>query len=60
MTSKNAFGSMPRADEKSVPVFFSDCIAARTPCTIATQDTSEKTGVRGQLTFLLAIGGETH
>jgi hypothetical protein len=43
MTSKKALGSMPLADEKSVPVFFSDCIAARMPCTAATQDTSEKT-----------------
>ena len=43
MTSKNAFGSIPLADVKSVPVFFSDCIAARIPCTAATQDTREKT-----------------
>lgn len=34
---------MPSADEKSVPVFFNDCIAARTPWTMATHDTSEKT-----------------
>lgn len=43
MTSKNALGSMPRAEEKSVPVFFRECIAARIPCTAATQETSEKT-----------------
>jgi hypothetical protein len=28
---------------KSVPVFFSDCIAARIPCTAATHETREKT-----------------
>ncbi len=43
MTSKNALGSMPFALEKSVPVFLSDAIAARMPCTAATQLTSEKT-----------------
>src|SRR6266850_1799436 len=43
MTSKNAFGSIPWADMKSVPVFFSDFIAARMQCTAATQDTREKT-----------------
>ena len=43
MTSKNAFGSIPWADTKSVPVFFSECMAARIPCTAATQDTREKT-----------------
>lgn len=43
MTSKNALGSMPCAETKSVPVFLSDCIAALMPCTAATQDTSEKT-----------------
>jgi hypothetical protein len=37
-------GSMPLADEKSVPVFLSECIAARIPCTAAVQDTREKTG----------------
>jgi hypothetical protein len=36
---------MPRAEEKSVPVFFSACIAARQACTIATLDTSENTGI---------------
>lgn len=35
---------MPCAEEKSVPVFFSDFMAARTACTIATQETREKTG----------------
>ena len=30
MTSKNALGSIPLAEEKSVPVFFRDCIAVRT------------------------------
>lgn len=35
---------MPWADTKSVPVFFKDCMAARTACTIATQETREKTG----------------
>lgn len=43
MTSKNDLGSMLLADEKSVPVFFKDCMAARTACTIATADTNEKT-----------------
>ena len=43
MTSKNAFGSMPFALVKSVPVFLSDAIAARMPWTAATQLTSEKT-----------------
>jgi hypothetical protein len=43
ITLKNAFGSIPCAVEKSVPVFLSECIAARTACTIATQDTKEKT-----------------
>ena len=43
MTSKNALGSMPFALVKSVPVFLSDAIAARMPCTAATQLTSEKT-----------------
>jgi hypothetical protein len=43
MTSKNDFGSIPLAELKSVPVFLRDLIASRTPCTIATQDTSEKT-----------------
>jgi hypothetical protein len=47
MTSKNAFGSIPWADVKSVPVFFSDFIAARIPCTAATQDTREKTASVG-------------
>ena len=43
MTLKNAFGSMPFALDQSVPVFLRDAIAARTACTIATLDTSEKT-----------------
>ena len=43
MTLKKALGSMPCADVQSVPVFFSDFIAARIPWTAATQDTSEKT-----------------
>jgi len=43
ITSKNDLGSIPFAEVKSVPVFFKDCIAARTACTMATQDTSEKT-----------------
>lgn len=43
MTSKKALGSIPFAEEKSVPVFFNDCIAARMPCTAATQETKEKT-----------------
>ena len=43
ITSKNAFGSMPWAEVKSVPVFLSDLMAARIPCTAATQDTREKT-----------------
>lgn len=34
---------MPAADEKSVPVFLSECIAARILCTAATHDTNEKT-----------------
>jgi hypothetical protein len=36
---------MPCAELKSVPVFFSDCMAARTACTMATHETSEKTGI---------------
>lgn len=44
MTSKNAFGSIPCAELKSVPVFFSEAIAARMPCTAATHETREKTG----------------
>ena len=43
MTSKKALGSIPRAEEKSVPVFLSDLIASRTAWTIATEDTREKT-----------------
>ena len=43
MSSKNARGSIPCADVKSVPVFFNECIAARIPCTAATADTNEKT-----------------
>ena len=43
MTSKNAFGSIPLAELKSVPVFFNDRIASRTAWTIATEDTKEKT-----------------
>jgi hypothetical protein len=42
--------SMPFADVKSVPVFFNDCMAARIPCTAATQETSEKTGVENRST----------
>jgi len=43
MTSKKLLGSIPAAEEKSVPVFLRECIAARMPCTAATQDTREKT-----------------
>jgi hypothetical protein len=43
MTPKNAFGSMPCADVKSVPVFLSDRMAAAMPWYAATQDTREKT-----------------
>ena len=46
MTAKNAFGSIPRADVKSVPVFLSRCIASRMPWYAATHDTSEKTAAR--------------
>jgi len=45
----NAFGSIPFADAKSVPVFFSECIASRTACSMATQETSEKTSVMSAL-----------
>lgn len=48
MTSKKDLGSMPFAEVKSVPVFFSECIAARTAWTMATQDTSEKTARKSQ------------
>ena len=48
MTSKNALGSMPRAEEKSVPVFLRECIAARIACTAATQETKEKTEDHGK------------
>ena len=43
MISKNALGSIPWADVKSEPVSLSECIAARMPCTAATQETREKT-----------------
>ena len=43
MTSKNALGSIPWAEVKSVPVFFKERIAARMPWTAATHDTREKT-----------------
>ena len=46
ITSKKALGSIPLADVKSVPVFFSERIASRTACTIATEDTKEKTKAR--------------
>src|ERR1700733_2480978 len=42
-TLKNCLGSIPCADVASVPVFFRDCIAARSACTIATAETNEKT-----------------
>lgn len=60
ITSKNALGSMPRADEKSVPVFLSECIAARMPCTAATQDTREKTEQLVEQVTTLLVAGETH
>lgn len=43
MTSKKAFGSIPWAVDQSVPVFFKECMAARTAWTIATQETNENT-----------------
>lgn len=43
MIPKKDFGSIPLAVLKSVPVYRSDLIASRTPCTIATQDTKENT-----------------
>ena len=54
MTSKNDLGSIPCAELKSVPVFLSDCMAARIPCTAATQDTREKTvkKMRPQIPFI--------
>jgi hypothetical protein len=41
-TQKKTY-SIPLAEEKSVPVFFNDFMAARMPCTAATHETSEKT-----------------
>lgn len=45
MMPKNDLGSIPLAVLKSVPVVLRDLIASRTPCTIATHDTKEKTEI---------------
>lgn len=45
MTSKKLLGFMPCAESKSVPVIFSDFIAARHAWSIATQFTNENTDI---------------
>jgi hypothetical protein len=60
MTPKNAFGSMPCADVKSVPVFFSDRMAAAMPWYAATQDTREKTAKMMSVRFRTDACGDTH
>ena len=45
MIPKKDLGSIPLAVLKSVPVVLRDLIASRTPCTIATHDTKEKTEI---------------
>ncbi len=45
MIPKKDLGSIPLAVLKSVPVVLRDLIASRTPCTMATHDTKEKTEI---------------
>ena len=60
ITSKNAFGSMPAAEVQSVPVFLSERMAARMPCTAATQETREKTVVAAVSRVCVRSAAETY
>ncbi len=60
ITSKNALGSMPRAEVKLVPVFFKERMASRTACTIATEDTNENTTSSNKKGIQKVLAWTTH